>query len=117
MKRLVLAAVAAGFMTAAAPAAKSQEMLGEDQFFDYVTAAYAYQRCSDIVFTQEEWTLVMNRIISVTGLGVGTNRLSVMNSARTEVAQRVAGGGCNAPEIAAALDTFETELAPALAAG
>jgi hypothetical protein len=115
-KRCFVFAAAFAFAGLTGSAAFAQEGPAEQTFYDLTAAWVAYERCNDIVFDQAQQAELNKAIMAKVGaqLGAGT-KLSLVQSAKMKTSMRVATKGCagNAP-IEAALQTFQTDLAPAV---
>ncbi|MEO3433172.1 hypothetical protein [Inquilinus sp. CAU 1745] len=117
MKRIhaMLSTVALmGFATAAVA---QDAMTTEEQFFNLRQAVVAYERCNDVMFDQTQAEALDEQIEEITGENFGAGeKLTMIQDAKMDMSRQVTTKGCNDAEVASALATFETELAPALGA-
>ncbi len=113
-----IAAAALAGLLAAPAAAQDEAMTPEEQYYAYRAAVVAYERCNDVTFDQAKANVIEGRISELMGTPLSPSaRLTIIEEARQDMSRLVAAQGCsadNAPEVAAAVNTFETEIAPAV---
>jgi|GEM_PF-2393960 len=114
----IAAAALAGLLAAAPAAAQDEPMTPEETYYAYRAAVVAYERCNDVRFDQAEANAIEERISELMDTPLSpSDRLTIIEEARQDMSRLVAGQGCsagNAPEVAAAVETFEAEIAPAI---
>jgi len=117
MKSFVALIAAAGVAVSVASAASAQDMMTPaEEYFGYRAAVVAYERCNGIRFNLEQSTALENRITDLmTGFVSPSQRLAIIEDARDEYSSLAYANGCGRNDrLQAALETFETELSPAL---
>jgi hypothetical protein len=114
MAMAVVGLAAAACAPQAAPTPGPPLTPAEETYLELHKAIAAYQRCSDVEFTQPQRQALETRVQRMAGeqLGAGT-MLSLIERAETEMASRVTTQGCRTPAVAPYVARFEDDLAGA----
>ena len=112
--RTVLFAAAAAMLASGGPA-HAQSTPAEQTYFDLQSAIIAYERCNRMRFDQAQYLALDDQAVALAGevLGAGT-KLTLIERAKAQTAQRVVTGGCGNARVQAALNLFSEQLASSI---
>lgn len=112
-----LFAVAGLAMALTGPAwAQQQQLSPEQRYYNYQQSILAYSLCNNVQITQDQYSRLNRRVVELVGtIPSAARSLNLIEQAQGETHRDVAyRGGCANPEVVAALNLFQRDLAPAL---
>ena len=116
MKSFTALIAAAGMAVTFVSTASAQEMTPAEEYYSYRAAVVAYERCNGLTLNQEQAAAVEGRITEMlSGFVTPAQRLSIIEEAKQDYSRLAGANSCSRNDrLSAAVEMFETDLAPAL---